>query len=50
MDQAFGLPIINAAAHEWTTMVTALDQLSRVNDLVTGPDSKLVAVQEGTEA
>ena len=27
-------------------MVTALDQLSRVNDLVTGPDSKLVATMD----
>ena len=53
VDQAFGLPVINAAAHEWSTLVTALYQLSRVNDIVTGPDSKLVAtmdVQEGTEA
>ena len=43
---AFGLSIINAAAHEWTTLVTAFDQLSRVNDLVTGPDSKLVATMD----
>jgi len=46
VDQAFGLQIINAAAHEWTTLITALDQLSRVNDLVTGPDSKLVATMD----
>ena len=42
-DQAFGLPIINAPAHEWSTLVTALDQLSRVNELVSGPETKLVA-------
>ena len=28
------------------TLVTALDQLSRVNDLVTGPDSNLVATMD----
>ena len=46
VDQAFGLPIINAAAHKLNTLVTALEQLSRVNDLVTGPDSKLVATMD----
>ena len=46
MDKAFGLPIINAAAHEWPTLVTALDQLARVSELVTGPGSKLVATMD----
>ena len=38
--------VAHAAAHEWTTLVTSLDQLSRMNDLVTGPDSKLVATMD----
>jgi len=46
VDQAYGLPIINAPAHEWPTLVTALDQLSRLNELVSGPDSKLVATMD----
>jgi hypothetical protein len=43
VDQAFGLPISNAPAHEWSTFIIALDQLSRVNEVVTVPESKLVA-------
>ena len=43
VDKAFGLPIINAAAHEWTTLVKALDQLTRLNELVSGTGHKLVA-------
>jgi hypothetical protein len=35
VDQAFGLPISNAPAHEWSTFIIALDQLSRVNEVVT---------------
>ena len=43
VDKVFGLPIINAAAHKWTTLVIALDQLTRLNELVSGPGHKLVA-------
>jgi hypothetical protein len=46
VDKAFGLPIIKAPAHEWTTLVTSLDQLSRLNELVSGADSKLVATMD----
>ena len=44
VDKAFGLPIINAAAHEWTTLVQALDQLTRLNELVSGPGHKLIVI------
>jgi len=40
-DLAFSLPIINAPAHEWTTLVTSLDQLCKLNELVCGSDRKL---------
>ena len=30
VDKAFGLPIIRAPAHEWSTLVTALDQLTKL--------------------
>jgi hypothetical protein len=46
VDQAFRLTIIKAPAHEWPTLVTALDQLSRVNELVAGPDNTLVATMD----
>lgn len=42
VDNAFALPIINAHAHEWPTLVTALDQLTRLNTLTSGPDRKVV--------
>ena len=42
VDNAFGLPIINAPAHEWVTLATALNQLSRLNALVTGSDKMLI--------
>jgi hypothetical protein len=35
VNQALGLPISNAPAHEWSTLIIALDQLSRVNEVVT---------------
>ena len=38
------LPIINSVAREWPTIVTALDQLKKLNAIVTGnDDSRLVA-------
>ena len=44
VDKAFALPIINSVAHEWPTIVTALDQLTKLNEIVTGnDDSRLVA-------
>ena len=42
IDNVFGLPIINAPAHEWATLVTALNQLTKLNELVSGPEAKLV--------
>ena len=42
VDNAFALPIINAPAREWPTLVTALNQLTRLNTLTFGPDIKLV--------
>lgn len=46
IDQAFGLPIIKAPAHEWSTLVTSLENLYRLNELVTGPDNKLVVTMD----
>ena len=42
IDNAFGFPIINAPAHEWATLVTALNQLTKLNELVSGPEAKLL--------
>ena len=42
IDNTFSLPIINAAATEWPTLVTALDQLTRLNTVVSGANSTLV--------
>ena len=42
IDKAYSLPIINAPAHEWTTLVTTLDQLSQLSELVSGSSRKLV--------
>ena len=42
IDKTFSLPIINAAATEWPTLVTAWDQLTRLNTVVTGANSTLV--------
>jgi hypothetical protein len=42
IDKPYALPIINAPAHEWTTLVTTLDQLCRLNELVSGDGTKLV--------
>jgi hypothetical protein len=42
IDKSYSLPIINAPAHEWPTLVTTLDQLSRLNDLVSGGDKLVV--------
>jgi len=42
IDKTFSLPIINAAATEWPTLVTALDQLTRLNAVVYGANSTLV--------
>ena len=38
----FGLQIINAQAHEWVTLVTAFNQLSRLNALVTVLEKMLI--------
>ena len=43
VNKAFGLPIVNAAVHEWPTLFIALDQLTRSNELVSRPGHKLVA-------
>ena len=40
-DHVFTLPIINAPAHEWPTLKTTLDQLCKLNDLVSSDDGKL---------
>ncbi|KAK2144850.1 hypothetical protein LSH36_725g00008 [Paralvinella palmiformis] len=40
IDEMFSLPIINAAATEWPTLVTALDQLTRLNAIVSGANSR----------
>ena len=42
IDKTFSLTIINAAATEWPTLVTALDQLTRLNTVVSGANSTLV--------
>ena len=42
IDKTFSLPIINANATEWPTLVTALDQLTRLNSGVTGANSTLL--------
>ena len=39
IDKTFSLPIINAAATEWPTLVTALDQLTKLNAVVCGGNS-----------
>ena len=46
VDIVFGLPIIKAPAHEWQTLVTSLDQLYRVNELVSEEDRKLVVTMD----
>lgn len=46
IDNAFGLPIINAPAHEWVTLVTALNQLTRLNELASGPEKKLIVTMD----
>ena len=42
IDKTFSLPIINAAATEWPTLVTALDQLTKLNAVVSGANSTVV--------
>lgn len=42
VDKAYALPIINAPAHEWSTLVTTLNQLCMVNRLVSKEDGKLI--------
>ena len=42
VDKAFGLQIISAPAHEWATLVTALDQLTRLNTVVSAESNKKV--------
>ena len=42
IDNVFGLPIIKAPAHEWATLVTALNQLTKLSELVSGPEAKLL--------
>ncbi|KAK2141819.1 hypothetical protein LSH36_1035g00004 [Paralvinella palmiformis] len=42
IDKTFSLPIINAAATEWPTLVTALDQLTKLNTVVSGANSTVV--------
>ena len=42
IDKVYTLPIINAPAHEWSTLVTTLDQLYKLNVLVSGSERTLV--------
>ena len=42
IDKAYALPIINAPAHEWSTLVTTLNQLCMVNRIVSKNDEKLI--------
>ena len=42
IDKTFSLPIINAAATEWPTLVTALDQLTKLNAVVSGANRPIV--------
>lgn len=42
VDKAYALPIINAPAHDWSTLLTGLDQLTKLNSIVSGPDRKVV--------
>ncbi len=42
IDNTFSMPIINANATEWPTLVTALDQLTKLNTIVSGSNRKLV--------
>ena len=42
IDKTSSLPIINASATEWPTLVTALDQLNKLNTIVSGANSSLV--------
>jgi hypothetical protein len=44
VDKAYALPIINAPAHEWSTLVTTLEQLCMVNRLVSKEDGKLIVM------
>ena len=39
--KTFSMPIINAAATEWPTLITALDQLSKRNTVVSDVNSRL---------
>ena len=41
VDKAYNIPIMNAPAHEWASLVTYLDQLWKVSNLVSGPSKKV---------
>ena len=43
-DHSYSLPIINAPAHEWSTLVTALDQTHKLNCKVNGINATLPCV------
>ena len=42
VDKVYSLPIINAPPQEWPTLITTLDQLCRLNDLVSGGNRRLI--------
>ena len=42
IDKTLRLPTINAATTEWPTLVTALDQLTKLNSVESGANSTLV--------
>ena len=42
VNNAFALPIINDPVHEWPILVTALDQITRLNTLTLGQTENLL--------
>jgi hypothetical protein len=42
LDNAYSLPIINAPAHDWTTLLTVLENLSKLNEICCGVNSKVL--------
>lgn len=44
VDNVFPLPIMNSVAHEWSTLITGLENLSKLNKTVRGEDAPPVSV------
>ncbi len=42
VDKVYSLPIINAPPQAWPTLITTLDQLCRLNDMVSGDNRRLI--------